>query len=631
MASDREHKSTHILMMLGLGALVGLGIIQSSWLLTVVAGLMLYLAHDSRKLYRARMVAERRIAEKVADELHFRTIEALAAAIDAKDNATHLHLHRVVFYAEAISKEMALPQKELQALRVAALLHDIGKLAVPEYIISKPGRLTEEEFERMKIHTLVGAEILERVQFPYPVVPIVRSHHERWDGKGYPDGLKEEGIPIGARILTVVDSFDALTSDRPYRRAVEPKEALTMIKREAGKVYDPRIVEILERLYPRLASSAQSCSQSWTQLSTKVRIEKGAAPLAGLSVEKAGDTSSALESIAEAQQELQVLYELTQALGNSLSVEETLKLVTSQLQKVIRFQAIAIYLVSDGKLTPRFVEGLNSALLARLQIPVGEGLSGWVVANGKPVLNGVASVEPGYVHDPTQFSKLRSALSVPLDSPRGIIGALTLYSIQYNSFTVDHLRILKAIGLKAGSTIHNALIHEAIGNSAQTDALTSLPNARALASRLEEELARATREHTSFSIFMIDLNGLKQINDRLGHLTGNKVIKAVAGALRACLRPYDFLARVGGDEFVLLLSRMDTENAAEKRIELSMAVRELSKSFSGTDISVSMGAASYPGEGKNTDELMALADRRMYWHKREHYKNRGVSLAAART
>ena len=112
------------------------------------------------------------------------------------------------------------PESELEALRAAALLHDIGKLAVPEHIISKPGKLTPEEFEKMKIHPVVGAEILERVKFPYPVVPIVRSHHEKWDGSGYPDGLKGEDIPIGARILAAVDCLDALASDRQYRKAI---------------------------------------------------------------------------------------------------------------------------------------------------------------------------------------------------------------------------------------------------------------------------------------------------------------------------------------------------------------------------------------------------------------------------
>ena len=191
---------------------------------------IIYFIHRSYRVYLDRLSAEKRHAEEMAG-LHLRTIEALALAIEAKDHTTHEHLRRVRVYAVEIGKEMGLGRAELEALRAAALLHDIGKLAVPEHIISKPGRLTPEEFEKMKIHPVVGAEILERVAFPYPVVPLVRAHHERWDGSGYPDGLKGEEIPLGARILAAVDCLDALASDRQYRRALPLDEAMEKVKR----------------------------------------------------------------------------------------------------------------------------------------------------------------------------------------------------------------------------------------------------------------------------------------------------------------------------------------------------------------------------------------------------------------
>src|SRR6202522_4856259 len=145
------------------------------------------------------MEDEKKHAEEMA-ALHLRTIEALALAIEAKDHTTHDHLQRVQSYAVEVGKDLGLDESQLEALRAAAVLHDVGKLAVPEYIISKPGRLTPEEFEKMKTHTVVGAEIVERIRFPYPVAPIVRSHHEKWNGGGYPDGLSGEQIPVGARI-----------------------------------------------------------------------------------------------------------------------------------------------------------------------------------------------------------------------------------------------------------------------------------------------------------------------------------------------------------------------------------------------------------------------------------------------
>jgi len=591
---------------------------------------LVYLVCHRRRLELAKLEVERKHADEIA-ELHLRAIEALAVAIDAKDNTTHQHLQRVVLYADAIGQDLKLSDDEMKALRAAALLHDIGKLAVPEYIISKPGRLTEEEFEKMKIHTVVGAEILERVRFPYPVVPIVRSHHERWNGTGYPDGLKGIEIPVGARILAVVDSFDALASNRQYRRALSPQEAIAAIKQEAGETYDPFIVEILERTYPeveRLIASAPQQRES--KLSTHVKIEKGGrSPKAGLSVEVASDTNSALYSIAQAKQELQILYELTQALGNTLSVEETVRLLANQLQKLIQFDTIAMYLIHDGVLRPRFVEGVNARLLAKLQIPLGAGLSGWVAGNGKFSLNGNPAVEPGYAENPAEFSKLRSALSVPLDSSKGIIGALTLYNVRPNAFTVDHLRVLKAIGMKAGSTINNSLIHEQIGRSADTDGLTGLPNSRALMARLEQETSRSNRQQLPYSVFVLDLNGLKQINDRHGHLEGNRALQAVSQSLGGCLREYDMMARVGGDEFVILLPGMGADAAAEKRVELGTAAERMAEEFPEFELSVSMGSATYPADGRIAEQLLGLADRRMYWHKRQYYQARSGNAVAA--
>src|SRR5437867_4060948 len=213
--------------------------------------------------------------------LHLRTIEALALAIEAKDHTTHEHLQRVRVYAIEVAKELKISPPEMEALHAAALLHDIGKLAIPEHIISKPGRLTPEEFEKMKIHPVVGAEILERVRFPYPVVPIVRYHHEKWDGSGYPYGLGGEEIPLGARILAAVDCLDALASDRQYRRALPLDEAMQVVCSESGKSFDPRVVEVLSRRYVELEKKAQASSGKPTTLLSDPGLRPDVAPAAG--------------------------------------------------------------------------------------------------------------------------------------------------------------------------------------------------------------------------------------------------------------------------------------------------------------------------------------------------------------
>src|SRR3989475_9268809 len=244
---------------------------SAGWLASLFVLAVIYLIHRSYRLYLARLEGEKKYAEDMAS-LHVRTIEALALAIEAKDQTTHAHLCRVQLYALEIGKELGLSEDEIQALRAAAVLHDIGKLAVPEHIISKPGRLSPEEFEKMKIHPVVGAEILERVQFPYPVVPIVRSHHEKWDGSGYPYGLRGEEIPIGARILAAVDCLDALASDRQYRRALPLDEVVRRLTQESGRSFDPRGVEELQRRYVELEQLARGSQARAFSLFTDVQI-----------------------------------------------------------------------------------------------------------------------------------------------------------------------------------------------------------------------------------------------------------------------------------------------------------------------------------------------------------------------
>jgi diguanylate cyclase (GGDEF)-like protein/putative nucleotidyltransferase with HDIG domain len=595
------------------------------WQTSLLVLPVIYFIYRSYHLYLGRLEDGKKHAEEMAS-LHLRTIEALALAIEAKDQTTHEHLQRVQVYAVEVAKELGLQDAELEAVRAAAVLHDIGKLAVPEHIISKPGKLTPEEFEKMKIHPVVGAEILERVRFPHPVVPIVRAHHEKWDGSGYPSGLKGEQIPIGARILSAVDCLDALAADRQYRRALPLDKAMEMVVSEAGRSFDPRVVDVLRRRYVELERMVKAEPVEFVKLSTDIKIENGNAPDAGFESTAAPAESAArtpvdfLALIAAARQEVQNLYELCQTLGNSLSLDETLSLLSIRLKRMIPFDSMAVYVRREDRLAPEYVNGDNFRLFSSLRIPLGEGVSGWVAENNKPMLNGNPSVEPGYLNDPTKFSTLRTALAVPLEVSSGVLGVLTLYHADADAFTADHLRILLAISSKIALSVENALKYRMAESTATTDFLTGLPNARSLFLHLDSELARCRRNEAGLAVLVCDLDGFKQINDRFGHLEANRVLRVLASKLKASCREYDYVARMGGDEFVLVLPGIQPAALREKTALLIRLPEEAGREVCGRGIlSASVGCALFPENGIDAEQLLAEADRRMYVEKQRHY------------
>jgi putative nucleotidyltransferase with HDIG domain len=415
-----------------------------------------YVVYRSYRLHVQRLEQEKARAEeekKHAEEksaVHLRTIQALALAIEAKDETTHSHLLRVEVYALEIGKLLGLADDELKALQAAAILHDIGKIAVPEYIISKPGRLTPDEFAKMKVHPVVGAEILESVGFPYPVAPIVRSHHEKWDGSGYPDGLKGGEIPIGARILSAVDCLDALASDRPYRRALPLERAMAVVADDSGKGFDPRVVAVLQRNFEELEhKTRQSPAIVPPALSKDLKIVRGAAPAAGYA------SSNGVAAVAG--MHLRALDDLLREIGGDLTPGELFSILERRLRALVPFDCLAVYLCQDGRLRPTFVCGENSDLFAQLDIPMGQGLSGWVAEHRRPLLNGNPSVEPGRIGDDPRFSALRSALAVPFESSEGFLGVLALYHRDSDAYQANHLRLLVGVQSRLALALESAI------------------------------------------------------------------------------------------------------------------------------------------------------------------------------
>jgi diguanylate cyclase (GGDEF)-like protein/putative nucleotidyltransferase with HDIG domain len=608
----------------------------TDWQTSLLTLPVVYLIYRSYRLYLGKLEDEKRHVEEMAD-LHMRTIEALALAIEAKDQTTHDHLQRVRVYAVEVAKELKVGREGMEALQAAALLHDIGKLAIPEHIISKPGRLTPEEFEKMKIHPLVGAEILERVRFPYPVVPIVRAHHEKYDGTGYPMGLKGTEIPIGARILAAVDFLDALASDRQYRRALPLHEAMARLSDESGKSFDPDVVRVLERRYVELEQLVHQRTDNMgkQKLSTEVEFkedenaEPAIKPAAGFQAQgkRQVPERSFLSSIAAARQEAQTLFELSQDLGASLSLGETLSVFAVKLRRAMPYDAIAIYVRHGDELVPEYVNGDNFRLFASLRIPIGQGLSGWVAQNLKPILNGNPSVEPGYLNDASKYSTLTSALAVPLEGLRGVVGVVALYHAERDFFTSDHLRILQAVSSKMAMAIENAMKYEQAESSAVTDYLTGLPNARSLFLQLDRELARCKRDNNTLTVMVADLDGFKQINDRFGHLEGNRVLRLFAHSLKETSREYDYVARMGGDEFVVIAPGLTPDAAGRKAEQMRDLAQQAGKAICNEDIlSLSVGKAVFPEDGMDAERILSEADKRMYLQKRSQSNSKNRRL-----
>jgi len=592
----------------------------------------IYWVYRSYRLYLGKLEAEKKQVEiekqHVEDvaSLHLRTIEALALAIEAKDHTTQRHLQRVRVFAVAIAEELGLSEDEIEALRAAALLHDIGKLAVPEHIINKPGKLTPEEFEKVKIHSIVGSDILERVVFPYPVAPIVRGHHEKWDGTGYPDGLKGEEIPIGARVLAAVDSLDALISDRQYRNALPLDAAMERIAALSGTSFDPKVIEILKRRYVELERMVQAQPENAAAAGTSSRIPlgRGLAPAAGCeetSTGISGGDASFLSSIAAARQEAQTMFELSQDLGNSLSLGETLSVLSMRLRRLIPYDSMAVFLNKNGRLIPELVSGDNFRILSSLNIPVGEGLCGWVAENRKPIINGNPQMESGYVPERDKYTTLRSALAVPLEGLNGVVGVLAMYRADRDAFTADHLRILLGVSSKIALSVENALKYQQAENSATTDYLTGLPNARSLFVHLARELARCRRTGTALAVMVCDLDNFKQINDLYGHLEGDKLLRDFSGHLKEMCRGYDYVARMGGDEFVVVAPGLKPDAAEEKARRLNQLAVDSGRKVAGRNlIALSVGISFCPEDGFDLEQLLAAADRRMYSVKQIHHE-----------
>ncbi|HME05949.1 MAG TPA: HD domain-containing phosphohydrolase [Bryobacteraceae bacterium] len=526
-------------------------------------------------------------------ELHLQTIELLALAIGARDR-THPRLRRMQFFALEIGKQLQLANEELQALAAASLLHDVGKLAIPEHILNKPGKLTPEEYEKIKIHPIVGAEILASASFPYPVAEIVSAHHERWDGTGYPNGLKGEQIPLGARILAVVECFDALTSPRPYRRALTPNASMEVIANESNHGYDPRVVSIL--------------GEQFRELEQRMKQEKSKNPETSID----DITLERLNSIANAQNEVLELSSMLHDLNYSVGLQEVLPQFAIRLKRMLPFDALVVHGVAKGKLKPQFVNGQEFEALCSLDIPLGQGVAGTSAQLKQPICNADPASEREFSSGP--FPSFGSLLAVPLEGNTGVTGVMSVYRAEQSAFGAEDLRIAMAVASKLGLCLEHSTRFQQLSSSATVDFVTGLPNSRALFEHLDAEVARCQRSRETLAVVVCDLDGFKTVNDRFGHLQGNALLHLVGQQLKDSCRGYDYVARMGGDEFVILMPGLPVENLAERLAALETGIQAASRELLREEVvvGVSAGCAFFPADGFDAESLLSKADQRMY-------------------
>jgi len=562
-----------------------------------------------------------------ASRIHLATVEALATAIDARDQVGVGHVRRTQIYAVGLGEILGLAADEINALNTGALLHDIGKLAVPEHILNKPGRLTPAEMEKTKIHSSVGASILEKVDFGYPVVSTVKYHHEFWDGTGYPEGLKGQKIPLTARILSVSDAYDTMRSTRPFRSAITREEARKFLINGAGTQFDPKVVDVFLRNLKKFEAAIDAENLSYAVDNESVEDS--------MIHSSDNDSKSYVQQIKSANREVFTLYELARVFSSSLNLENTFSLFCAKIGGLVPFDTCVIYLLdepgNDAKAV--YTEGKYAEALLNRRVKPGEGATGYVLKKCQPVCN----VNPGldFSFSEHEFVQEYSAMaSLPLIADDKLLGAVSLYSCALENYEDEHLRLLETVSRIASEAIVKSIHHAETETKAFTDPMTGLPNARSLQIQFDKEAARAERNGSHFQVLMLDLDGFKAVNDTFGHKAGDKLLRELAKVMRSQLRDYDFLARYAGDEFVAMIPETEEVSVEELCQRLEKAVNGFVLPIGDgrfARVGISIGAASYPSGGTTLDQIIIAADKAMYGVKslRKRVKEQHVEKAKA--
>jgi diguanylate cyclase (GGDEF)-like protein len=542
------------------------------------------------------------------------TLETFVKAVESREPVRCGHAHRVRAYVEEITALIAEqrdhgglepPANEgwAEDVATAAFLHDVGKLGVPEPLLRQAESSGDSEDERYRLHAVIGANLVEQISFEASVHQAIRHHHERWDGSGYPDGLKGEQIPLGARVIALADSLDDLYIARGDRSHPLLETIVEYVSEQSGTRLDPSLCE----LYCQHAAAIE-----------RSVADRGIDTEAPITEPVVGGTGSLLD-LSRAQHEAGVLYDLACQLGTSLRVEETARTVLHRLTELVPARSCVMYVIDANGMhaLPRAALGPLRSQLERRTFARGEGITGWVLETGDAAVNVDPRIDLGDDAEEGGF-RARSATVVPVRGSEKMVGLLAFYGAATGAFTPDHLRIIRSITPQLAAALANAELYETTHTFSMTDSLTQLPNSRFLYAQLDKEIARATRNGQPLVVAVLDLDKFKPINDDYGHQAGDRVLAQLGWLLKRSFRQGDTVCRYAGDEFVALLPETSPEEAEQvvQRVQLSVS----GYPFHIDDermvhVGISVGTACFPLDGSTLEQLIHRADKAMFRDK----------------
>ena len=555
----------------------------------------------------AGLPGPQRSREEVAAAYRAAT-EALASAIAAKDTYTQAEVARVPRICELVAAELGLRFEAIERIKLAALIRDVGELGVPNYILLKPGPLDPDEFARMRNHAAIGANVLDQSKLPEDVVEMVRHHHEKHDGSGYPDRLEGDRISLGSRIIAVVGVYDALISERSYRGGWSHAEAVEHIAQLSGSSFDPKVVDAFLAVEPKIQALESANCKPQTQ------------------AEPAGESRAAAEAIAQANRELVSLFDVTQTLSSTLEINEVLGLLAHKTRKLLEASTCVVFMADEQHpkaLFAKAVTGRYEDTLKGTRARLGRGVTGRAAMRNRAYVGNYDSNDLLLSRD-TVTSCFKSCAVAPIVNCGQLLGTVNVYDVCPGAFSRDDLWMLTFVAHQAALAMQNAKAFEDARDSSLRDPLTNLRNGRFLRYCLEREISRCSRMVEPLSILGIDLDDFKAVNDTLGHQMGDTVLREVADVFRRVLRNYDVIVRNGGDEFVVVLPGTPPSEAVLTAERIRQAVAGYAARHLPTvpGFGASVGTASYPEESGDWKSLLARADASMYRDKWIHKRGR---------